>query len=391
MPNGARNSDAPDIESLAPESLVEPDDLVLAYHLSDEQILCFLVWENNVSVFDLPDGAKILALVASLDTRPWQLPRFIGWSDLIPAQVSQLITRARRIFVMPDGVLWRIPFAALPLTRLVGASATQTLERTQAPLVHTLSLTLVNELKKGSRWEGEDTPVTDVLVVGLKDFSAHRQHLIQKNVITDESLSPPAQETLLLPSVTRGISKQTCSDLPYALDEAKTVAALYGVLPLLEEKATREAILARFSSVKVLHFATHAFYQPGDPFHSAIYVAGGPEKVITARDIIACPTSAIVILSCCQTAEGQQIGGEALIGLTYAFLRAGARAVLSTLWKLDDPAAKNLAQGIHESLLAGATIADSLSRVQDEAMRMSHDDTYTSMPFILLGDPDARL
>jgi CHAT domain-containing protein len=60
---------------------------------------------------------------------------------------------------------------------------------------------------------------------------------------------------------------------------------------------------------------------------------------------------ALVVLSACQTALGRQVRGEGVVGLSRGFMFAGARAVVSSLWQVDDRATAELMRHFYDALL----------------------------------------
>jgi CHAT domain-containing protein len=59
----------------------------------------------------------------------------------------------------------------------------------------------------------------------------------------------------------------------------------------------------------------------------------------------------LTVLSACQTALGNDLSGEGLVGLTHSFMSAGSKSVVASLWKVDDRATAHLMTGLYESLL----------------------------------------
>jgi CHAT domain-containing protein len=59
----------------------------------------------------------------------------------------------------------------------------------------------------------------------------------------------------------------------------------------------------------------------------------------------------LVVLSGCETALGEQVDGEGLIGVTWGFLYAGARMVVSSLWKVDEEATAELMATFYEGMI----------------------------------------
>lgn len=113
----------------------------------------------------------------------------------------------------------------------------------------------------------------------------------------------------------------------------------------------------------IVHFAAHATTNPLIPLESAIELspeASGAFKLY-ARAIAERPLRAdLVTISACRSAGDRAYGGEGLVGLAWAFLRAGATRVIAGLWDVDDQSTAMLMKGTYDGLAAGQSPADAL-------------------------------
>jgi len=145
------------------------------------------------------------------------------------------------------------------------------------------------------------------------------------------------------------------------------IAKVAGYFPqvqreILEGKqATRSAYLRsnpeRFS---YMHFATHGTASHMRPLESAVILSReGDSYKLYARDIVAHPLHAeLVTISACNGAGTRAYAGEGLVGLSWAFLRAGAHNVIASLWEVSDASST---PELMDALYAG------LSRGEDPA------------------------
>jgi len=96
----------------------------------------------------------------------------------------------------------------------------------------------------------------------------------------------------------------------------------------------------------VIHFATHIVTAPGDHASGLIALSldpSGAMGLMGPTEIVAHPVSArLVVLNGCRSGQGDALPGAGLMGLTRAWIGAGARAVLATGWDIPDEAGKNL-------------------------------------------------
>ncbi|MCS6895777.1 MAG: CHAT domain-containing protein [Bacteroidia bacterium] len=151
--------------------------------------------------------------------------------------------------------------------------------------------------------------------------------------------------------------------LPEAEAEAAVVARLLGVEPLIGEAATEERVKL-LRSPKVLHIATHGYFQEGrgSPLlRAGLLLAGAAvwdslypplgieDGLLTAREVSSMNLlgTELVTLSACETGLGD-ITGEGLYGLQRAFLEAGAKRVIATLWPIDDAATREIMTSFYQ-------------------------------------------
>ena len=126
--------------------------------------------------------------------------------------------------------------------------------------------------------------------------------------------------------------------------------------PLLGEVATEQELRRKVGSgVDVLHFATHALYDPVFPLSSSLILTDGKRAVpLTAEQLFQKPIpSRLVVLSACETGMGKVAAGDDLLGLARSFYLGGASAVVSSLWPVEDEATRLFMEVFHERARGG--------------------------------------
>jgi CHAT domain-containing protein len=95
----------------------------------------------------------------------------------------------------------------------------------------------------------------------------------------------------------------------------------------------------------------------------------------------------VVVLSACETGVNEVGGGDEIIGLTRAFLAAGAKSLVHSLWPVFGTSTKELMVTFHNNLLQGQSKMDALRNAQ---LDMLHTDRFKKpfhwAPFVLVGD-----
>jgi hypothetical protein len=142
-----------------------------------------------------------------------------------------------------------------------------------------------------------------------------------------------------------------------ARKEAKKIALQYDSQPLIGKEATKPALrLAVSRGVDMLHLATHAYYDAGNPLQSALFLSGIEKATsLTAKEIFSNPLPAhLVVLSACETGMGQVIAGDDLLGLSRSFYLGGTSALLSSLWPVEDRATQLFMERFHKNAKSGS-------------------------------------
>jgi CHAT domain-containing protein len=146
--------------------------------------------------------------------------------------------------------------------------------------------------------------------------------------------------------------------LAYAADEMKRVGRHFPAPVVL---AGGKASPASYRSSKpgrfaFVHFVAHGESFRKTPLDSAVILGrdGAKEYKLFARDIVDQPLEArLVTISSCHGAGERTFTGEGLVGLAWAFMRAGAGEVIAALWKVDDKATPALMDSMYAQINAG--------------------------------------
>jgi hypothetical protein len=97
-----------------------------------------------------------------------------------------------------------------------------------------------------------------------------------------------------------------------------------------------------------------------------------------------------VVLSGCESALGRATPGEGMLGITSAFLAAGARTVVASLWKVDDRTTVDLMLAFYAGLDAGLGAGEALGAAQ-RTVRRSRPAPFYWAGFVVVGDADATV
>jgi CHAT domain-containing protein/tetratricopeptide (TPR) repeat protein len=218
--------------------------------------------------------------------------------------------------------------------------------------------------------------------IPLAAFNDGKQWLVERyriNYITARSLSEFDQHRIaplriLAGAFTQGNFQVKVGDrnlsfqgLPFAGREVQNlIAALPNTTALLDRAFSLTATTARMNEYPIVHLATHAAFVVGQPEESFILFGNGDRA--TLRDIQnwSLQNVELVVLSACETALGGKFGnGEEILGLGYQFQRAGAKAAIASLWKVDDGSTQALMNALYGHLKQGkVTKTEALRQAQ---------------------------
>jgi len=201
---------------------------------------------------------------------------------------------------------------------------------------------------------------------------------------------PYGHSNLKEAAVTRGYSDARLSDLPRSEDEAR--AAVHA-LPnssnalLIGDKAT-ETAFKKATNHRMFHLAVHAIVNEAQPDRAALVLLSDPpngeDGFLQASEIVQLPLNAdLVVLSACDTAVGPVGGEEGSSTLSRAFLLAGARTVVSTLWSIDDSTTLYLMKSFYAQLARKRPVPDAL-RIAKKSMLSTFGPTK-ALPYYWAG------
>jgi CHAT domain-containing protein len=141
--------------------------------------------------------------------------------------------------------------------------------------------------------------------------------------------------------------------------------------PHATESAFKRAATSQYG---IIHLAVHGYASTTERNRSALVLLSDPpageDGFLQASEIVQLPlNSDLVILSACDTAVGPIEGEEGIAALSSAFLLAGARSVVSTLWSIDDTFSLFLMKQFYKHLAAGETVAVALTAAKRDMLR----------------------
>ena len=197
-----------------------------------------------------------------------------------------------------------------------------------------------------------------------------------------------------LRKVTDKWDKPIYEQLKFAKKEVEMIGKLLNSQPLTGEAATKEEVLRRIDSVALIHIAAHGGKETGEialapnpEWQSKTLIPKKEDYMLKMSDLQAIKLRArLVVLSCCHSGQGE-VSSEGVVGMARAFLLAGARSVLASLWAIDDEATMVFMECFYQNLRVGENANTALQKAM-KCLRDSKDFSAPKhwAPFVLIGD-----
>jgi CHAT domain-containing protein/tetratricopeptide (TPR) repeat protein len=337
---------------------VAADTALVSWLPGEERSWIWCITQQRASAFELAGRRKLEEAARALYAQ-WSNP--LSGADqegerrisrILLGDAAECLRDTRNVNVVADGVLRSIPVGALWITDTTGG-ARRIVER------HLVSYrTSMTSWKAGI--SDHDNPASNRAIL-----------LVGDPVLQDQRLSPVASNQQ------RGGVDYAYRDLRPLPGAGREVAAIeelakgWQAVSLVRERATRDAFLAEpLGKFRVIHFATHALLDVHDPQLSALVLSGA--SALNLRDVmnLNLQTDAVV-LGACEASLGKQYRGQLSLGLSEAFIFAGAVNVLGSLWPVSDNATTRYMRSFYQRYIQQGLAPPAAA--QAAALEVMHD------------------
>lgn len=374
---------ATDVPTLGPEEFaaaLEPGMVALVYSVGTEASYVWVIDATGQELHALPGRARIQEQIVDLR----RAIGFPGFGDRALAEnahalyqllVEPAAARLRgrdRLWIVPDGVLFEIPFELL-LTKPAGERPDW---RRAKFLARDLSIGYAPSASLLTQLRQLPTTAANARILALGDPRF-------------DTLVPPAGMT------------EPLTSLPQTRVEVEALSRLRGMqtVSLLGADATETRLRSALARdlPSIVHLATHGLVDREEPSLTSVALgrdaSESEDGYLYTLEILTLPLQTeMVVLSACDTGRGKLERGEGTIGLTRSFLAAGARRVVASLWPVADASTSQLMTAFYQQLLREDLPVDqALNRAR--ARLWSQRETahpYYWAPFVLMGS-DAAL
>ncbi len=345
---------------------IEKNTAILYYFSGNEESYSWLITSDEIYSSKLPNASELALAVnnyssainrppaGGLSSKVWEKLFYVteAISEILVGPYTEQIKDYDSIIISPDGPLHRIPFSALDINL-------EDKKLTYLSSNHNLSYT-----------------------PSLRTYDIFKKN--NDSQINNNSLLLVSNPTIIQPE-----KEHNFAILPSTVEEAETITNLWKNIGPMSQLSNKMATKENLSKIidkdfKIMHFATHALASWDYPGQSSIALSNinqpnGINTSLTIEDIKSWNLSSeLVVLSACDTAVGKQIEGEGPIGLSRAFIEAGSKRVIASLWPIDDAASAHLMKQFYKNLI---TNNYSPSKALSQAQTAMRQDSKWSHPY----------
>jgi CHAT domain-containing protein/Flp pilus assembly protein TadD len=366
---------------------LDKDTLLLEYSLGKDRSYLWAVTPNSIDTYELPPREEIEKAVTEF-RKDLQHNRAGDSTAINAAKLSKIILAPvadklgkKRLVIVADGGLQKIPFAALndltpsaapkgglilvPSPRKGGVEA----EVNYQPLIvnHQIvnlpSVTTIATQRQDLK--GRKTAPKSLAILADPVFEVDDTRITAKGASNPNELNLRGNELnqSALKQATRNLNR---SGFPRLLGTRKEAEGILSIIPnsnnlqAFDFDANYNWVTNKqLSQYRFLHFATHGFADPNNPELSGIVLSlvdkqGKPANkgYLQLGDIFNLDFAAdLIVLSACETGLGKDVNGEGLVGLTRGLMYAGAERVAVSLWQVDDAGTAELMQEFYTEML----------------------------------------
>jgi CHAT domain-containing protein/Tfp pilus assembly protein PilF len=387
------------------QELLDEHTALLEYFQGEEISYLFVVTRQGLATHVLPPKRELAALVdrvrssvnqdSRIQSRRFASDAYEGYRTLLLPAAQELRGKSH-LMVAPDGALYSLSFEVLLTAPVPDAGGPQ---RNLPYLIRERSVSYVPSANVLARLMPADTERQDgKLFVGFGDPSENPspEGIAPGRRSPQDCASSGSEASQSLDQRATG-SGGRLRQLPAAREEVCRIAPLFPAdqaVVFIGTDATEENVKnsSLVTWARNLHFATHGLLDEAHPERSGLKLAhasAADDGLLQVREIFNLKLHAdLVVLSACESGLGKEVSGEGVIGMTRAFLYAGARSIVVSLWRVDDRSTSDLMLSFYRNLQETGDVSLALQHAKLDLIDHSgYFHPYFWAPFILVGLP----
>ncbi|MEP7231339.1 MAG: CHAT domain-containing tetratricopeptide repeat protein [Ginsengibacter sp.] len=348
-----------DIKSIREHT--QSDEAIISYYYTNKRLLCFFITKDSFGYRAAPLRADMMMNITRLrneldlqDRGDKEVVSQLSTSlyEILVKPVASILKNKKHLVIIPYNEISYIPFEIL-----INPSS-------EEPLLNDFAISYNYSINFLSKYK---TKYSAYKVLAMAPFNA----------------STPDEKSL-----------------PVLKASGNEVAGLPGKI-LLGPHASKRNFLEWSAQYPVIHLATHAVVDNAAPLKSFIAFYPGGKDTLFNNNLfeneiynLDLAHNQMVILSACETGNGQMINGEGIISLSRAFFYSGARSVATTLWKAEDVSITFITKHMHQYLMKGYDKDEALQKAKLDYLKSDEIDARFKIPaywapLVLSGDFNA--
>jgi len=362
-----------------------PDETLLEYVLAEPNSFCIAISRTKAALRALPIGRKAIeqlvqSYVDDIRAKKSGTEEARQLYELLLRSMGE-IAAGKRFVIVPDGILNLLPFDALQ--KGDGQYLLKSTVISYAP-----SATVLTALRRRANSQQPPKPL-----LGVGDVAYENQGGAGRRIATPDTLRGRVVRDFA------DFAGLRLYDLPQTRTEVENIGKIVGKNAeiLLGTTATESTFKKEpLNEFRVLHLAVHGFADPQYPERSALVLGADPKSgedgLLQVREIKRLRLNAeLTTLSACDSGVGKLQGEEGVSDLAEAFLAAGSKAVVASLWSADDTFASALMERFYQRLASGENTSTALRGAKLDLLTKygAQVSPFYWAAFVAIGDASA--
>lgn len=380
--------------------VLDNNTVLLEYALGEEHSYLWAITKKQCSIFTLPPRKEIeervkgyLAIINSPSSPAVSIAsQGKNLYDVLLKSAGKILQTKPNLIIVPDGILHYLPFEALvdSVKNNAPRYLIESINISYAPSASVLGL-IKNDKRAPMQKSRRELLAFGDPIFGDETATATRDAIAPDTASVDTSAVEITERGLY---EERGYK---FNRLPHTAKEIEKIAAPLPVdkkMTYLRAEAKEERVKAdKLSQYRILHFATHGVLDEQTPGRSSVVLTLDNDPTedgfLQMNEIFNLELEAdLVVLSACQTGKGKLLRGEGVIGMIRAFMYAGARSLLVSLWPVNDQSTVELMAKFYDYMQQGKAKNAALRQAKLDLIKGNNPalrHPYFWAPFVLMG------
>jgi CHAT domain-containing protein len=341
--------------------------LILQYAVGDSATLMWVIDNKATELYELPGRDEMRRRVKAFRGAIAQpgaaddalLREGRALYQLLLEVAEDRINRRKNLVIVPDDVLFELPFSAL----------------------------IAADPLPGAAWSEQP-------FFGKKKRPAYAPSSTVYLMLREEDAGQFTRKLIAAGDVDYSGLDRELEPLPYTREEVERIPHKLkddDKYVLLGDAATESTLKTALDlgSTRVVHLATHGLIDPAEPMRSSVALGAGrgEDGFLYSMEILSMqldrPT---IVLSACESALGRLEKGEGVVGLTRSFLAAGSRGVIASLWPVSDESTAMLMEEFYRALWQKYSAAESMRQARNALLATEEwSHPYFWAAFVAIG------